>query len=89
MPRELSRYEPTLIDGTFVQGSLTRSEVESEPDESADAIGDLLDDAERIVEEAEPDVLRELDRDGGRRKWWQRKKRGGSDDGGDWHLSNR
>jgi len=88
-PENCASYEPTLIDGTFVQGSLTRSEVESEPDETPDAIGDLLDDAERIVEEAEPDVLRELDRESGRRKWWQRKKRGGSDDGGDWHLSNR
>ena len=81
-----------MIDGTFVEGSLALSAVEDEPDEAPDAIGDLLDDAERIVDEAEPDVLRQLDQERrGRRKWWQPWKRPRPDDGedDDWHLSNR
>jgi hypothetical protein len=89
-PDKCRSYERTVIDGTFAQGSLARTEVEAEPDEAADAIGDLLDDAEMIVEAAAPDILHDLD--GGqpaRRKWWQRKQRPKPDDGGDWHLSNR
>jgi hypothetical protein len=83
-----------MIDGTFVEGSLVRPAVEDEPDEAPEAIGDLLDDAERIVDEAEPDVLRQLGEGRpGRRKWWQRRNRArpdaDGDDGDDWHLSNR
>ena len=44
-PEHCASYEPTVIDGTFVQGTLARSDVEAEPDEAPDAIGDLLDDA--------------------------------------------
>jgi hypothetical protein len=89
-PENCASYEPTLIDRTFVEGSLTRPEVEAEPDETPEAIGDLLDDAEQIVDQAEPEVLRELDESTSRRKWWQPWKRARPDDGGDdWHLSNR
>ncbi len=90
-PENCPSYERTLIDGTFVQGSLAPHEVEDEPDESPEAIGDLLDDAESIVDGAEAEVLRDL---GGEqhdpdRKWrpWKRGKR--PDDGDDFHLSNR
>jgi hypothetical protein len=88
-PEHCPRYEPTLIDSTLEQGSLARSTVEDEPGESAEAIGDLLDDAELIVADAEPAILRELD-GGGRpdRKWWRLwKRRRPNDD--DWHLSGR
>jgi hypothetical protein len=90
-PENCASYERTVVDATFEQGSLARKDVEEEPDETPEAIGDLLDDAERIIDEAEPDVLRELDRqqDQGRRKWWQRRTRKPPDDGEDWHLSNR
>jgi len=92
-PDNCASYEQTVVDGTFVQGSLARPEVESEPDEAPEAIADLLDDAERIVDEAEPEVLRELGaKDRGARKWWQPWKRAArpDDDGGDdWHLSSR
>jgi hypothetical protein len=88
-PADCSQYAPTLIDGSFEQATLNRGEVEAEPDESPDAIADLLDDAERIVDEAEPEVLRELD--GARprtRRWpWPRRRRG--DNGDDFRLSNR
>jgi hypothetical protein len=89
-PQNCPSYEPTVIDGTFVEGSLTRPEVEAEPDETPEAIGDLLDDAEQIVDGAAPDVLRELDKSTPRRKRWQPWKRTRPDDGDDdWHLSNR
>jgi hypothetical protein len=89
-PEHCPSYEVTLIDGSFEQGSFTRPEVEAEPDEAPDAIGDLLDDAERIVEEAEPDVLRELSTPSDGRKWWQlRKRRKPPGDGEDWHFSSR
>jgi hypothetical protein len=89
-PEDCPQYERTLIDGTFVAGSLVRPEVEAEPDEKPEDIQDLLDDAEMIVESAEPEVLRELDR-GQKRRWWpfsQRSKRGDGGTGGS-GLSNR
>jgi hypothetical protein len=90
-PENCPSYEQSAIDGTFVQGSLARSAVEDEPDETPEAIGDLLDDAEEIVDAAEPAALREVEHEQGRpsRKWWQPWKRERPDDGGDWHLSSR
>jgi hypothetical protein len=91
-PENCSSYEKTVIDGTFVEGSLALTPVEDEPGEPAEAIEDLLDDAERIVDEAEPDVLRRLGpKRRSRRNWWQPWKRPRRDDGNDddWHLSNR
>ena len=89
-PENCASYEPTVIDGTFVEGSLTRPEVEAEPDETSEAISDLLDDAEQIVDQAEPEVLRELDERARPRKWWELWKRTRPDDGDDdWHFSTR
>jgi hypothetical protein len=91
-PENCPQYEGTLIDGSFVTGSLVRPEVGPEPDESSEAIQDLLDEAEMIVEAAEPEVVRELDANSGKsRKRWQFWKRGnGRDDGkGFGRLSNR
>ena len=89
-PDNCPRYEPSVIDGTFTQGSLARQPVEEEPDEKAEDIEDLLDDAEMIVEAAEPAVIADLDKKVRPVKWWQRRtKRARPDDGEDWHLSNR
>lgn len=90
-PQDCAHYERTVIDSSFDEGSLARAPVEDEPDESAEAIGDLLDDAEMIVENAEPSVLRELEpTHSAARKWWQPwKRRGDGEDGDDWRLSNR
>ena len=84
-------YAPSLISPGFNEGSLHRPPVEDEPDEAPDAIGDLLDDAEAIVDAAEPTVLRDLDATNqATRKWWQRWKRKRPDDNDDdWRLSNR
>jgi hypothetical protein len=90
-PENCPQYEQTLIDGSFVAGSLTRPDVEDEPDEKPEDIQDLLDDAEMIVDAAEPTALRELGASSARsRKWWQVWKRGGGDGpDDDWHLSTR
>jgi hypothetical protein len=91
-PENCAQYEQTLIDGSFVAGSLARPAVEDEPDEKPEDIQDLLEDAELIVDAAEPEALRDLGAGSGSgRKWWQVWKRGGSGDGpdDDWHLSNR
>ena len=90
-PEGCPHYERSLIDGTFQSGSLVRPPVEDEPDEAPEAIGDLLDDAERIVDEVEPEVLRELQADapGGKRWWRRRRPRRSPDEGDDFRLSNR
>ena len=89
-PENCAHYEQTVVDGSFVEGSLALPQVEDEPDENPEAIQDLLDDAEMIVDAAEPSALAELDaRRGGGRKWWQPWKRVRPEDGDDWHLSSR
>ncbi len=93
-PENCPSYEQTLIDGSFVSAPLTRPDVEPEPDEKPEDIQDLLDDAEMIVDAAEPAALRDLGRGAGSgsgRKWWQFWKRGGGGgaDGSDGHLSTR
>ena len=88
-PENCASYAKTLIDPSFVQGSLAPRPVEDEPEEeNPEAIEDLLDDAERIVEDAEPVALADIDGRRGR-KWWQVWNRGGPDAGEDWRLSNR
>jgi hypothetical protein len=89
-PEHCPRYEPSLIEGGFVQGSLARPAVEDEPDEDPGEAASVLEDAEAIVEAAEHDVVVDLQRaeGGGSRRWWQIWKRRPPDDG-DFHLSSR
>jgi len=89
-PDDCPQYARSAIDSSFVQGSLTDEPVENEPDEKPDDIQDLFDDAEMILEAAEPAVLADLDKERrGRRRWWKLGKRPRPDDGDNWHLSNR
>jgi hypothetical protein len=89
-PDNCPQYDRTVIDSTFEQGSLQRPSVEDEPDEKPEDIEDLFDDAEMILDAAEPAVLADLEGRGrSGRKWWRRGKRSRPDDGDDWHLSNR
>jgi hypothetical protein len=85
-PENCPKYERSLIDKTFEPGALERSEVEPEPDEDPQAIADLLDDAEDIVNAVQADALAELDEQKRPRRWWQRRKRG---DDGPFRLSQR
>ena len=72
-PDNCDRYQPDLIDGSFVVGSLVRPPVESEPDEPEDSVSTLLDEANSIVTAAGPEIA-----GGGpkvirrRRYWWGR-----------------
>jgi hypothetical protein len=89
-PENCPQYQRSVIDTSFEQGSLARSSVEDEPDEKPEDIEDLLDDAEMIVDAAEPSALADIDNAGGAgRKWWKIGRRKPPDDGEDWHLSNR
>lgn len=93
-PDDCSRYERTLIDGTFETAELSRPPVEDEPDDTPDNIEGVLADAEAIVEAAEPDAIRDAETTGlagPRRRWWQvRKPRPGpGDDDDGFTLSNR
>jgi hypothetical protein len=87
-PAGCAHYQRDIIDGSFVVGSLVRPPVEEEPDEPGEDIGDLLDQAEDIVNVAGPEIVREIDAQRAERRWWQVWRRRG-DDGGDFHLSNR
>jgi hypothetical protein len=91
-PDNCPKYEPSLVDGTFAQGSLRRSPVEEEPGASADDIEAVLDDAEAIVTAAEPDAVHEIEaRDGsdGGRRWWPFGRRRGGGRGGYGRFSSR
>ena len=91
-PEECPKYEPSLIDGTFVSAPLVRPPVESEPEGSPDDIEAVLDDAESIVTNAGYDAIREVEVEGEpSRSWWPfRRRRGrGRGPGGAGRLSQR
>ena len=85
-PEGCERYQQDIIDGSFVVGSLARPDVETEPDEPAEDVAGLLDEADAIVTAAGPEILAEVETARSGRRWWQVWKR--RDDGG-FHLSNR
>ena len=78
--------ERDIIDASFEVGSLKRPDVEDEPDEPAEDVAHLLDEADAIVTAAGPEILAEVEAERSGRRWWQIWKR--KDDGG-FHLSNR
>jgi hypothetical protein len=88
-PEHCDRYEASVIEGGMATAPLARPPVESEPDDDPDEIVAVLEDAEAIVEAAEPDVARDLDRSSGDRKRWQFWRRRRPDDGDDFKLSSR
>jgi hypothetical protein len=88
-PEHCDKYEPSLIEGGFVNGGLTRPPVEPEPEDDPAEVADVLDDAEAIVEAAERDVELDLDRSAPSRKWWQVWKRRPPDDDDTFRLSDR
>lgn len=86
-PTSCDRYQPDIIDGSFVVGSLQRPAVEEEPDEPAEEVAGILEEASSIVTAAGPEILREIEQERASRRWWQVWKKG--DDGDGFHLSNR
>jgi hypothetical protein len=85
-PEHCERYQRDIIDATFVVGSLARPPVEEEPDEPAEDVAAVLDEADSIVTAAGPEIVAEIEAQRQSRRWWQVWKRRG-DEG--FHLSNR
>ena len=91
-PENCPKYERSVIDSTFDPGTLARTPVEDEPEESPEAIGDLFDDAETILEDAEPSILARARRRAAREAQvvaGVEAPAPGDDGGDDWHLSSR
>lgn len=88
-PEHCERYEPSLIEGGMATAPLARPPVEPEPDDDPGEIAAVLEDAEAIVQAAEPDVLRDLNQGSGERRGWRFWRRRRPDDGDDFNLSNR
>lgn len=86
-PADCSRYQPDIIDGSFVVGSLARPAVESEPDEPAGEVSSVLAEASAIVTGAGPEIVAEIEAERAGRKWWQVWRR--RDDGDGFRLSSR
>jgi hypothetical protein len=90
-PENCPAYERSVIDSTFETAELSRPAVEDEPEGSVDDIEGVLADAEAIVEEAEPDAIRNLEATegvAGKRPWWRFGRRR-PDDGDNFRLSDR
>jgi len=85
-PADCPRYQPDVIDGTFVVGSLARPPVENEPVGLPGEVGELLDTADAIVTAAGPEIVADIQRQREGRRWWQVWKR--RPDGG-FSLSTR
>jgi hypothetical protein len=86
-PTNCPKYQPDMIDGSFVVGSLVRPPVEAEPDEPAEEVSGVLAEASAIVTAAGPEIVAEIESERAGRRWWQIWKR--RDDGGGFRLSNR
>jgi len=86
-PDDCASYQRDIIDSTFVTGSLTRPPVEEEPEEPAEEIGALLDEADAIVTAVGPEILAEVEAQRAQKKWWQIWRK--SDGGDDFRLSGR
>lgn len=86
-PDDCARYQPDIIDASFVVGSLNRPTVEPEPDEPAEEVATILAEANAIVTAAGPEILHEVEMERDARRWWQVWKRRGDD--GRFRLSNR
>jgi hypothetical protein len=87
-PDDCPKYQRDIIDATFVQGSLVRSQVEAEPADAPEDIAAVLDAADAVVTAAGPEIVAEIEAQRQKRKWWQRRRKGDGDDGG-FHLSSR
>jgi len=85
-PADCPRYQPDIIDGTFVVGSLARLPVEPEPELAEGEVASLLDAADLIVTAAGPEIVADIERQRVSRPWWKVWKR---NSGGGYHLSDR
>jgi len=86
-PDDCPKFELSANDGSFEVGSLAATDVEPEPDDDPDDIAAVLRDAERIVLDAEPEVIGELEHQTRPKRGWKFWKR--PPDEGEFHLSQR
>ncbi len=86
-PDNCPKYQRDIIDGTFVQGSLARPQVEEEPDAEPGDVANILEEATALVTAAGPEILAEVEAAREKRPWWRRWRRQGGDD--PFRLSNR
>jgi len=83
-PDDCPKYERRMGDAGWAHGSLVSPPVESEPSHVPENVGELLDQAEDIINAAGPQITAEVDRQRGRRDrstgsappWWKRRRRG-------------
>ena len=78
-PENCPQYRRRLADVGWVHGSLVEPALEDEPEGDGEAIAELLDSAEDIVNEVAPDVLEEVRAEDARRdrssnRWWRRRR---------------
>lgn len=76
-PDNCPRYEPRYADAGWEHGTLVEPALEEEPEAPGADVGELLDQAEDIVNEVAPDILEEVrhdeEKDARRkRRWWRR-----------------
>ena len=91
-PDDCLKFELTVNDGSFETGSLEHTTVEPEPEDDPDEIAAVLADAEEIVNEAEPEVIAELDAArpaAPARRGWKFWKKPPPPEGDDFRLSQR
>ena len=83
-PDNCPKYDRRMGDAGWAHGSLVSPPVEAEPSNLVENVGDLLDQAEDIINSAGPQIVAEFDRQRDRRDrsagpaqpWWKRRRRG-------------
>jgi hypothetical protein len=90
-PEHCPSYEPSVIDGTFETAELSRPTVEDEPEGNVEDIEAVLADAETIIEDAEPDAIRDVEEHetATEKRWWWPFGRRDPDEGDYSKFSNR
>ena len=80
-PENCPKYERRMGDAGWSHGSLVAVPVPEEPSELHEDVGELLDQAEDIINTVGPTILAEVDRqrEGGRSgpSWWKKRKKKG------------
>jgi hypothetical protein len=72
-PDDCPKYQPRMADVGWVHGSLVEPAIEAEPEVPVDRMVEVLDEAEKIVNELAPEALeQERRRQKSRRRRWPR-----------------
>jgi len=83
-PDDCPKYERRMGDAGWLHGTLVSPPVENEPAHVPENVGELLDQAEDIINTAGPQIVAEIDRQRERTErtrsvpgqpWWKRRRR--------------